>query len=134
MVLIASSDSTERQNHVSVSTPMGTFVCVYYNPEEEVANVIEDIAKEISQLDRKFPLILAGDMNCRIDLSARSSKGTELSDFLRSKGLALINDSKNFRTYFAPNGKSTVDLVFSNRSPSLCNSPFYPRRYANTNG
>ena len=54
-------------------------------------------------------IILAGDLNCRID---KPNVKTELIlETMAEEGFILIN-KPDLKTYIAPNGTSTIDLVF----------------------
>ena len=49
-------------------------------------------------------------MNCKID--KRRGKTDEVLEFLHTEGLVLQNQ-RNERTYIAPNGGSTIDLMLT---------------------
>ena len=70
------------------------------------------IGTALSKLDQDRPLILGGDMNCRID--APGPKAKLVLRYLQETGLELVN-KKDRATYISHNGKSTIDLVFTNR-------------------
>lgn len=60
--------------------------------------------------DGTKPTILMGDLNCRID---RSSVKTQMViHFLTDYRLKLLNREVEY-TYIAPNGRSTIDLIFT---------------------
>jgi hypothetical protein len=56
-------------------------------------------------------VILAGDLNCRIDIEM--DKTTELVSSLEGEGVTL-NNNKKLETYIRHNGTSSIDLVFIN--------------------
>jgi hypothetical protein len=80
----------------------------------------------------KESIILAGDMNCRLDKPDMKCKA--ILAFLKEENLKITNDPK-CKTYFAHNGSSTIDLVFHKgdnigtlRKKGLWTSPTTPLR------
>jgi hypothetical protein len=64
-------------------------------------------------LDPTETAVMAGDFNCRIDL--HNHRGRMLITIMEKEGFILVNKPSD-KTYFAPNGSSTVVLVFDRGS------------------
>ena len=62
-------------------------------------------------ISRNATVILAGDLNCRIDI--RQPKAEQVIRFIEGEGLTLANKAEE-KTYVCHNGSSTIDLVFTN--------------------
>ena len=90
----------------------------YYCPGTEVEDIVEDILREVDHTDTGKRVIVCGDFNCRIDIPNLDARGDSLATGLATKGLALCS-SPLPHTFVGMNGKSTIDLVFSNVSNRL---------------
>lgn len=98
------------ENTLTVSTRLVNIVGVYFAPNTEPETIIDDLGRALETIDDNKPTILAGDLNCRID--KRNVKTQAVVDFLLDYRLRLLNREQEF-TYIAPNGRSTIDLVFT---------------------
>ncbi|KAJ4427011.1 hypothetical protein ANN_26810 [Periplaneta americana] len=101
-----------KTDHVlAIRTKTCCIIGVYFQPELRQDHIIDELSNALLKVTRKELLILAGDLNCRIDRP--DLKTTTIISFLESEGLTLINN-KGTKTYIGPNGSSTIDLVFRN--------------------
>ena len=99
------------KNALVVRTALCVIICVYFQPDFATANIIDEISQCLDTTTKDDPVILAGDLNCRVDII--SQKTTDVVNYLEEEGLALVND-KATKTYVCHNGASTIDLVFVN--------------------
>ena len=72
-------------------------------------SVAEHIINAISMTSKEENIILGGDLNWRLDKLDRKTE--IILDLLHDEGYKLIKKAEKV-TYIAPNGKSTIDLVF----------------------
>ena len=98
-------------NLLLVKTKLCPLISVYFQPEYKEGNIIDEISAALNIVQKSEPLILAGDLNCRIDQP--DHKSITVIGFLQEEGLSLLNN-KEEKTYIAHNGTSTIDLVFVN--------------------
>lgn len=97
------------ENTVILKTERVAIIGLYISPAQGIDDAIEQIIKAISWVKNEENVILAGDLNCRID---KPNHKTELVlELLQEEGFTLINNAKDV-TYIAPNGTSTIDLVW----------------------
>ena len=95
---------------LTVTTRSLNIVGAYFPRNTEPENIIDDLGKALENTDDTKPTILMGDLNCCID---RSSVKTQMViDFLTDYRLKLLNRELEY-TYIAPNGRSTIDLIFT---------------------
>ena len=87
-----------------VRTTICALICVYFQPELSPANIITEISQCLSTINKDDPVILAGDLNCRLDIA--SQKTTEILNYLEEEGFALVNNT-DAKTYVSHNGSST---------------------------
>ena len=99
-------------NALVVKTKLCVFICMYFQPEFISHQIIDEIGSALNTIGKNDSIILAGDLNCRIDIPTQKTK--EVLEYLEEEGLSLVND-KYSKTYVSDNGTSTIDLVFSNR-------------------
>ncbi|KAJ4429269.1 hypothetical protein ANN_26272 [Periplaneta americana] len=101
-----------KTDHIlAIRTKTCCIIGVYFQPELRQDHIVDELSNALLKVTRNEMLILAGDLNCRIDLP--DLKTTTIISFLESEGLTLINN-KDTKTYIGPNGSSTIDLVFGN--------------------
>jgi len=89
---------------------MFTVINVYFNPEWKAADIVDTLTNALWKVDRRENIILAGDLNCRID--KKNEKTVIVLEFLEKEGLLLANE-KTMKTYAAFNGSSSIDLTFT---------------------
>ncbi|KAJ4426601.1 hypothetical protein ANN_26399 [Periplaneta americana] len=94
---------------IIVKTTTITVIGLYIQPNVPVENVIDLVYKVIEQTRTDKNVILAGDLNCRLD--KQNAKTHILLETLEEEGFRLEN-KKEIPTYIAHNGYSTIDLVF----------------------
>ena len=94
-----------------VRTRLCTIICAYFQPELTAEDIIEELDEAMSKTSRSDQILLAGDLNCRIDIP--SKKTNLVIEYLEEEGFHMINTSSE-NTYVGPNGTSTIDLVFIN--------------------
>ncbi|KAJ4425968.1 hypothetical protein ANN_27594 [Periplaneta americana] len=101
-----------KTDHVlAIRTKTCCIIGVYFQPELRQDHIVDELSNALLKVTRNEMLILAEDLNCRIDRP--DLKTTTIISFLESEGLTLINN-KDTKTYIGPNGSSTIDLVFGN--------------------
>ena len=90
----------------------------YFPPDIDSDVLTVEISEAISSFDMTLPTIIGGDFNARLDIA--NEKFDLLSEMLADCGFQTINAASE-HTYFGPNGKSTIDLFFTNRTGFSCN-------------
>lgn len=78
----------------------------YFPPQTQVETITEHILNNVD--DQYESCVICGDFNCRAD----NERGAQLIETLSLTGFSLLNDP-SMPTYIAPNGSSTIDLIFS---------------------
>ena len=96
-------------NYTLVKTDTVTILAMYFKPQTDVETIIARIMSATSLIHPEVPVIIAGDFNCRIDKAMQRSK--LLVEALEEEGFRLISNAEQ-TTYFAPNGSSTIDIIF----------------------
>ena len=86
------------------------FLTSYFQPCTKLEDISFDISEGLSRIDKEELTIIAGDFNCRLD---RGERGTDLLDILWELGFACVKSSQA-PTYYCHNGRSAIDLVFTN--------------------
>ncbi|KAJ4427938.1 hypothetical protein ANN_23948 [Periplaneta americana] len=94
-----------------VKANLCTAICVYFPPDMKQEDIIAEIGAALTKVPNSEPLILAGDLNTRID--SQSNKTSAVLDYLREEGLSVVNKASD-KTYYCYNGSSTIDLLFVN--------------------
>lgn len=103
------TDTHNDDNILITRTTKITIVGIYIAPHRSTDDAVETISKAISQVVKDENVVIAGDLNCRLDKP--STKSELVLEILREEGFTLIN-RKEMKTYFAYNGASVIDLVF----------------------
>jgi hypothetical protein len=88
-------------------------IAIYVRPQEQPADFILRLLQAASKLNLRLPTIIAGDFNCRLDLSPLQMRTTALIRTLHEEGFWIANDPET-KTYIASNGSSTIDLIATN--------------------
>lgn len=99
----------EQEHTLILQTERMNFIGLYIEPLTPIEDVIEIVMTAIAKATPRSNIIIAGDLNCRIDTSNHKSR--ELLQMMIEEGYTLVNEQHN-RTYFAHNGSSTIDLIF----------------------
>lgn len=94
-----------------VKANLCTAICVYFPPDMKQEDIIAEIGAALTKVPNSEPLILAGDLNTRID--SQSNKTSAVLDYLQEEGLSVVNKASD-KTYYCYNGSSTIDLLFVN--------------------
>lgn len=97
----------EGSSVLAIKTKLNTVIGAYLHPESLKEEIIE-LREGVKKIDRRESVILASDLNCRIDMRAR--KGSIVLNYIWEEGLRLINDA-NLKTHVCQNGTSDIDLV-----------------------
>lgn len=108
---ISSQVIQKTSNIVCIQTALCTIIAAYFQPEYKEEEIIGEITAVMTLISRKETVILAGDLNCRIDI--RQPKAEQVIRFIEGEGLTLANKAEE-KTYVCHNGSSTIDLVFTN--------------------
>ncbi|CAG0893137.1 unnamed protein product [Darwinula stevensoni] len=101
------------ESYVVVQTKVCNLVCCYVQPQCEVEEMLEVVLRALENINQELPTILTGDFNARSDIL--SDKGEALQNLLFASGYTMVNDPIT-PTYLCHNGKSTIDLIFTNAS------------------
>ena len=91
-----------------VRTRLCTIICSYFQPELTAEDNIEELDEAMSKTSQSDKILLAGDLNCRIDIP--SKKTNLVIEHLEEEGFHIINTASE-NTYVGPNGTSTINLV-----------------------
>ncbi|KAJ4451785.1 hypothetical protein ANN_03257 [Periplaneta americana] len=91
-------------------------MCGYFQPYLKEEEIIDEIEEAIVKVPRYEPLLIAGDLNCRLDTPL--AKTENVLSYINSEGLSVVNN-KTEKTYYSPNGSSTIDLVFVNEGTKV---------------
>ena len=81
-------------------------------PKTSAEEVIEVVMTAITAFGDKENILLAGDLTCRIDKD--NTKTQLVLESLEEQGFTLATE-RDTPTYIAPNGTSTIDLLFYKR-------------------
>lgn len=87
-------------------------VAMYVRPLVGAVTLVEEIGHCLSLLDGARPIILAGDLNVRVDRPAEA-KCEALMDLLRGHGMWVVSDAVR-PTFEGFMGSSTIDLFATN--------------------
>ena len=101
---------TVSESHITVRFESFYGICVYFPPRTEVETIFDSLVERLSELEDNKPVIICGDLNCRLDMGNR---GKQLMDSMRNLGFSLENDP-TCHTYISTKGKSTIDVVLQN--------------------
>ncbi|KAJ9577008.1 hypothetical protein L9F63_006445 [Diploptera punctata] len=83
----------------------------YFQPERTAQEIIETLGEAFQKIDKNKAVILAGDLNCRID--QHNHKSDTVINYLTNVGLCITNKPED-KTYIGHNGTSTIDLILHN--------------------
>mgnify|MGYP000250499100 CR=1 FL=1 len=97
------------EDYVLIKTDVITLIGMYIKPRTSIEEIIETIMNALSHTTASEPTVITGDFNCRLDNETRKTK--MLIEALEEEGFSLANRADH-KTYFAPNGSSTIDLTF----------------------
>lgn len=84
-------------------------IAIYTEPLTPIEDIIETIMTALRHVAPGQNIIIARDLNCRLDVA--SHRANELLDMMTEEGFTLANKADE-RTYFAHSGCSTIDLIF----------------------
>ena len=110
-VKISNVKKTDRTVTVKLQFPRNALYVIagYFPPQTEVDEIVSDLSESLP-LQYGEQILLCGDFNCRLDIY--DGRGSQLVEMLYNLGLVCLSDPKT-HTYYAPNGKSTIDLAFA---------------------
>jgi hypothetical protein len=86
------------KNVLVVRTMQCLLICEYFHPYSISTEIIDETSHCLSVTNKENAVILAGDLNCRIDIEMQ--KTTEVMRYLEEEGLTLINNKK-LKTYMS---------------------------------
>lgn len=98
-------------DYIIVSTTAGYIVGLYLKPQTPIDEICAITADILNMIPEDVNVIFCGDYNVRIDIE--SDRKDHLIEFYHALGFEILND-RDIPTYTTPNGKSCIDLVFSN--------------------
>lgn len=88
------------------------YICHYCPPQRAVEDILLYIGRSLDMCTNKSKgIVLAGDFNC--NMLKDCGRAQDLPEGTTDLGLSLEGPLAH-PTYFAPNGQSSVDLIFSN--------------------
>ena len=97
------------QNALVINFRNLSIIAIYVEPLSPIEELIATTMSAIRQVTPGNNVILAGDLNCRVDND--NNRSGELLDLMTEEGFILVNKTED-RTYFAHTGSSTIDLIF----------------------
>jgi hypothetical protein len=100
------------ENWVIVGTPECFIVGVYFSPSGSDLGMIERLGEILALIPADKPIILAGDLNARIDTVPLPARTQLLLNCLGEFGLWLCSGPTPL-TYRSRQGDSTIDLIAS---------------------
>ena len=107
---------SKSEHHVAIRCKGVDILGFYFKPQTPVEHITLEVAAALSSVDPRQPLtILAGDFNARID---EGDRGATLCSVLREEFLLELWNKEDEKTFIAPTGQSTIDLVFSQKEPT----------------
>ena len=99
--------TTRQLEHtILMETKTCTIIAAYFQPNKMAINIMDKISQMIIQSNQNKPIIIAGDVNCRLDIQTYKSK--IIMEKLQEDGFALLNNPMVPR-YLSHNRKSTID-------------------------
>lgn len=103
--------ATIKKDHtLLIETKYITIIAAYFQPNETALDIIDELGQQLTQSKKDSPLIVAGDLNCRLD--TQNYKTKLVMETMREEGLILLNNT-NIPTYICHNGKSTIDIALA---------------------
>ena len=103
-------------NVIMVSTSVATILAAYFQPEVTSPDIIDSINEALQKANHSDAIIIAGDLNCRIDKSNPKTK--RVLEYLEQEGFKVTNNPAE-TTYVTQNGTSTIDLILINNKTTL---------------
>lgn len=100
---------------ICIETEAVTVLASYFNPERDIESLIDDLASSCFKTPSSKPLLFAGDYNVRAD-RPHAQKTRDFQGFMSDIGCRLLNNDPCQYTYLCAQGRSTIDLIFSNKS------------------
>ena len=97
----------KEENLLVIKTDEITLIAIYMRPQATTEEIMEAIMSAITTADGGN-MILAGDINCRID--KKNCKTEIIMEALEEEGFTLVN-KRDMPTYIAHNGTSAIDLL-----------------------
>ena len=95
-----------------IRQPKIAIIVSFFLPSFEIEELIQQVADALSNANPDYQNGLFGDFNCRIDLP--KEKQETLFDFLQDNSFICCN-TPELPTYISHNGKSTNDMLFTNK-------------------
>ena len=96
--------------------PKNAIIVSYFQPSFRIEDLIQEVAKALSNANLDYQIVLLGEFNCGIDTA--NEKQETLFDFLQDNSFVCWN-TPEVPTYIPYNGKSTIDLLFTKKPDSL---------------
>ncbi|KAJ4425696.1 hypothetical protein ANN_27892 [Periplaneta americana] len=79
-------ETQENSEHIlAIKTKICTIVKTYFQSEIGETNIIDEISTAISRIPKTEPVIIAGDLNCRIDAPSKKTEAVFAFLALRPK-------------------------------------------------
>ncbi|PSN52531.1 hypothetical protein C0J52_14317, partial [Blattella germanica] len=98
-------------NLITIKCKHLSIISGYFQPEWSAIDIIESLSEALATIEPHEPVLIAGDFNCRTDVS--NAKSTMTIDYLEQERFTLVNNPKE-PTYISHNGMSTIDIIFLN--------------------
>src|SRR5690606_28289935 len=95
-----------------LKNPLVNVLACYMPPSLSTCDVLTSMLEALCNTKSSISTVIGGDFNCRID-STYNSKTTSLVNGLLDMGFWLVSSPTPY-TYLCHNGKSTIDIFFTN--------------------
>ncbi|KAJ4425363.1 hypothetical protein ANN_27978 [Periplaneta americana] len=83
-------ETQDKSEHIlAIKTKICTIVGTYFQPEIGETDIIDEIITALSRIQKREPVIIAKDLNCRMDVSSKKTEA--IFAFLAEEGFTLIN-------------------------------------------
>ncbi|CAB3388479.1 Hypothetical predicted protein [Cloeon dipterum] len=87
-----------------------SLVACYFHPNCPLDDLWDELSEAVSTANNVESLIVAGDMNCRVD--RKCEKGDSILEFAFLNCITLANSFPFESTYCSSRGQSVIDLIF----------------------
>lgn len=98
------------ENTLICETDYLVIIAAYFKPNMTAIDIMDELGQTYIQYKQDKPIIIAGDLNCRLD--SPNYKTKLVLEKLEEEGFTLLNNPK-IPTYISHNGKSAIDIALT---------------------
>ena len=91
---------SKSNNILVIQTKLCNIIAAYFQTDYDEEDLIDKVTAALNLIPRRDTVVMAGDLNCRIDKN--HPKAVRLLEAFQKVGLSLINDEEE-KTYIVPN-------------------------------